>query len=172
MALYYIYKVKTDTYGMSQYAVVEDPEEFAADAFDPAKMDFTGVSIEATDERAAYDAYSKLDASSNIFWCDEPKPIALKREIYEKKIKLATSTLDKIKEQLKAATEYVLKLSSQTLAMRLAITCQSMNTQLIELAKSIQASTKDGSDVSTQEIYDRLKLRYIEQIQRLTYEDK
>lgn len=158
MTLYYVYKVTNPDHVANAY--VSDPELFARTDFNPSRMEFSGISIEASDPHAA-DAIHKAPHTGNIFACEEPKPTAL--------LGLIQSKLNNAIE--KANIAYA-KATLATLSLDAATRFQELNTLLSEMARQLRKSTNEHSDLTAEDIFYRLKEHYIEQFRDLSYRNR
>lgn len=153
---YYVYVEKKDGEAIN-HIFVEDLDEFVTHQYDPSRIFFTGVFIDACDvfaAKQAYDSPHESHVEATIAWIPEPSETA------------NYSVVAKSKEQLELVAHM---LRCSTIAIKIARSLQECNRQLAELAYYIRIFNTKNPDVDKEAVFKRLKERYIEHFQRLRY---
>jgi len=153
---YYVYVEKKDGEAIN-HIFVEDLDEFVTRQYDPSRISFTGVVIDASDvfiAKQAYDSPHESHVEATIAWIPEPSETA------------NYSVVAKTKEQLELVAHM---LRCSTLAIKVARSLQECNKQLAELAHYIRIFNTKNPEADKEAVFKRLKERYIEHFQRLRY---
>jgi hypothetical protein len=153
---YYVYVEKKDGEAIN-HIFVEDLDEFVTQQYDPSRIFFTGVVIDASDvfiAKQAYDSPHESHVEATIAWIPEPSETA------------NYSVVAKTKEQLELVAHM---LRCSTLAIKVARSLQECNKQLAELAHYIRVFNTKNPEADKEAVFKRLKERYIEHFQRLRY---
>lgn len=172
---YYVYiEQKNDK--TSHVILVKDVKLFASEDYNANTMRFSGVVIDAANPHLAKTAYdfpfkSTADAQTTIEWIDEPIETKLKT-----KLKSLLEEIDQMKtktEALKSAQiQYDIVFQQLELSLSIVKLFNALNTKVAELAQCIRKSTTDNPEVTSQDLYKRLKDKYIEQFKLLTFKFK
>jgi hypothetical protein len=168
MTRYYIYHVKSEKENERLHAFVEDPILFALKIFDPAKMEFSGVFVEAEDTQAAEKVYTCPQENDVLVSCEEPRATILKRQAFESRLRLAGN---KLIETMDATEREMRRLRINTIAVELGMHFSLMASQVSELARQIRAiaSVEDRLRLSNEQVYERLIEQYSQQLLQLKY---
>jgi hypothetical protein len=153
---YYVYVEKKNGEAIN-HIFVEDLDEFVTHQFDPSRLSFTGVVIDASDvfvAKQAYDSPHESHVEATIAWIPEPSETA------------NYSAAAKTKDQLDLVAHM---LRCSTLAIKVAKSLQECNKQLAELAHYIRIFNTKNPEANKEAVFKRLKERYIEHFQRLRY---
>lgn len=153
---YYVYVDKKDG-EVQSHIFVEDLDEFVRFTYDPSRMFFTGVVVDAKDPivaKKAYDSPHESRTEATIAWIPEPDETA------------NYSVIAKTKEQLELVSHM---LRCSTIAIKIARSLQECNKQLAELAHYIRIFNTKNPEVNKEALFLRLKDRYIEHFQKLRY---
>ena len=153
---YYVYVEKSDGEVKNQI-FVEDLDEFVTSQYDPSRISFTGVVIDAKDvfsAKQAYDSPHESRIEATIAWIPEPSETA------------NYSVIIKTKEQLELISHM---LRCSVIAIKIAKALQECNLQLAELAHHIRIYNTKNPEVDKEAVFKRLKERYIEHFQKLRY---
>jgi len=159
MTKFYVYVMRDPSNTKFNLYVDEtNMEEFVRRHFRPAQMQYSGVMVEADDRPHAHKIYQSLEEEGEIFWTDEPTETALKRRQFD----IVKSSLDK-------SQHLGLQLAIGQLTKRLAADFISINKQFSLMARLVRSVTQDNPEMAVEEIYDKLKEKYIEQIKQFEY---
>ena len=148
---YYVYIEK---HGEIQAQVfVNDLKEFAKN-YDPQCMSFSGVVIDAENEKEAMAAYEAPNdhPETSIAWVPEPAETVNYSRVYG------------TKEDLELLS-YMLRCS--VAAMKAAKALDECNKRLAEIAHYVRVYSK--KDVDKEIVYNKFKERYIEHFKKLRY---
>ncbi len=171
MTRYYVYNVKTNNPEERIHAFVEDPFAFAIYQFNPAKMEFSGVYVEAPDPKVAQDVYCCPKENDVFVSCDEPQPTQVKRSLFEARLNKVQDKLKKIKKDVSDVEEETVKLHINAIVYKLADDFDAVARHISELARVIDAGSKAGK-MDIEEIYGRLVQKYSEQVAKLKYRSR
>jgi len=153
---YYVYVEKENGKAIN-HIFVEDLDEFVVHQYDPSRISFTGVVVEAGDvfvAKQAYDSPYESHVEAAIAWIPEPSETA------------NYAAVAKTKDQLEIVAHM---LRCSTIAIKIARSLQECNRQLAELAHYIRIFNTKNPDVDKEAVFKRLKERYVEHFQRLRY---
>lgn len=171
MNKFYVYVEKTqdpNSQELPRY-YVEDRlvGQFALDEFNPLFMEYSGCIIEATDASAAHEIYNTFGSDGNIIWAEEPECTRKKREAFESKTKSLTSKMKDFLNVVNLMGKQANQLAMTTLAKSISLDLKSANEKMSRLARLAQTlSQGKGKDeeLSPQQIYTRIKKKYVEKI--------
>lgn len=153
---FYVY-VEKENDAITNYIFVDNLDEFVTHTYKPGKMSFAGVVIDARDVFAAKQAYDTPDESNletTIAWIPEPP-------------ETANYSVPTVVEEQPDVLDHMLRCS--IIAVEIAKALQKCNIQLAELAHHIRTYNKKNPAVAKEDVYKRLKERYIEHFKRLRY---
>jgi len=153
---YYVYVEKKDGEAIN-HIFVEDLDEFVIHQYDPNRISFTGVVIDANDvfvAKQAYDSPHESHVEATIAWIPEPSET------------VNYSAITKTKEQLELKAHM---LRCSTIAIKIAKSLHECNEQLAELAHYIRIFNTKNPEADKETVFKRLKERYLELFQRLHY---
>jgi DNA repair exonuclease SbcCD nuclease subunit len=174
MKKFYVYTIKNEDPNKRSCVYVDKDHigEFAQYQFQPSTMVYSGVIVEANDPQEAHEAYNTFIGENEIVWTDEPEQTVRKRKTFEAKTELSKAKLSNFAEALSKAEEAASKLALRTLAAKISTELLSINERLSYMARLVRKTSKENPEVTIEELYERLKKRYIDQLANLQYEDK
>jgi hypothetical protein len=161
---FYVYTFPVEGQRLPGLAFVYDPEAFSLDGFDPATMEFTGLSIEATDLKEAEKIYRKPGEFDAVFSCEEPKALILKRKVYDAKISIAKS--------LNSITKESARTVCKAIAAEITFQFHDINMKISELSRQVRLCTDENPKITPESLYERLKQQYAEQLLQLPYRER
>lgn len=172
MNKFYVYAMTTDAPDERSciYVDVESIELFALHQFQPHSMEYSGVMVEADNAQDAHEVYNTFGDGA-IIWTDEPIFTVKKRQAFEAKTSLMKSKLSTLADALGHAEEAAMKLAIHACAKGISIDLIKMNEHISRMADLVRQTSEDSPEVTSQELYERLKQRYIEQLTRYDYDD-
>lgn len=144
-------------------------EEFAAQEFDPAKMEYSGVIVEADSAKEAHRVYNTF-GNNEILWTDEPRCTVKKRKLYETKIQNIKSQLTDLQNVADELKEINDRLLIQALSERIAGYLLQINQKMSLMAKLVRRYSNDNPEMTTKELYERIKTQFIEQLSEYNYD--
>ena len=153
---FYVYVEKVND-EITNYIFVDDLNKFVTHSYKPCRMSFTGVVIDACDvfaAKKAYDAPYESDLATTVAWIPEPP-------------ETANYSMPTVVEEQPDVLDHMLRCS--IIAVEIAKALQKCNLQLAELAHHIRTYNKKNPAVAKEDVYKRLKERYIEHFKRLRY---
>ncbi|MCV0439706.1 MAG: hypothetical protein K5880_13855 [Hydrogenophaga sp.] len=174
MNKFYVYAVKTDDPEKRTCVYVDEQviEKFALHQFEPQHMEYSGVVVEADDPSHAHQVYNTFGEDGEIMWVDEPTFTAKKRQAFDARSKLAGSKLSQLSEVLSQAEQAAARLAIHAYAKGLSMDTLNMNERLSRMADAVRRTSKNSPEVTTQDLYERLKKNYIEKLQEYKYVPK
>lgn len=166
MNKFYVYAIKDDDpYNRNCIYVDENKINiFALYNFQPSKMEYSGVAVEADTPEEANQVYTSLDG--NIIWADEPILTAARTKAY----KTHDQTIKELNEKLDKAELAVARLLIREHSKNSALDLMNLNDNISAIAKIVRGTSKDNPDITVEQIYERLKKRYIEQLKNYRYD--
>lgn len=170
MNKFYVYVEKTkdpNREDLPRYYVDETLiEQFALDEFNPMYMEYSGCMIEAPNASAAHEVYNTFGSEGNIIWADEPMHTRKKREIFEGKAKLLKSKMGGLLDALNMLSQRANKAAMQTLATSITLDLIKVNEKMSQLARFAHELSKDTPELSSENIYTKIKKKYVEKLNR------
>lgn len=178
--IFYVYAMDSGEEGVTNciYVYEEMLEEFAQHQFEPDAMNFVGVAIRARDPIEAHKLYECFGLEEDggegeVFWVDEPSITVAKRKVSNARQRHASDK--EVQDTLADIQEQTVYLIMTSLAQAISRDLLKLNERLSVMAQ-IVSQTPDGekklSDGTAEEIYDRLKAKYIELLNNYGYEDE
>jgi len=166
MNRFYVYTLKSsDPYDRGRIYVDETRiNRFALHNFEPASMEYSGVLIEADTPEEANVIYSSFDG--DIIWADEPVLTASRTDAFKNQ-KVVKKELD---ENLTKAELTVKRLRVHVYSKGIAADLIGVNERISRMAEVVRDLTEANPEVTIEQLYDRLKKKYIEQLSNDKYD--
>lgn len=171
MQKYYVYKVTRgpdeEKAGTTRALVyVTDPMAFALSQFNPLTMEFCGVAVEADSLEHAQRVYNSPQSNDVILWTDEPRATKTRRDMFERE------PIGTLKDLIDDTEKAINQLAINKLQLVINSSLDLINKQISEMAYRMRQQTSSHPDVTVQHLYDRLKMREIEKLQRTSKYDR
>jgi hypothetical protein len=165
MNKFYVYAVKTDKTKERTCVYVDEQviEQFALHQFEPHHMEFSGVMVEADSPQEAHEVYNTF-GMNEIVWTDEPACTFKKRQAFNGKNQLMNSKLNSLADALGKAEQAATQLAIHAYAKGISMDLIQLNDRLSRMADLVRQSSNNSPEVTSQELYERLKKRYIEKL--------
>jgi hypothetical protein len=166
MTQFYVYTVRDQDPDKRTCVYVDAAliEKFAKHEYDPNKMEFSGIMVEAESPQAAHHVYNTF-SGGEVAMVDEPECTA-------KQIAKQTKALEKLSDALKVAEQAAAKLATQALAQRISMDILALNEKFAQLALLVRKYSNESPNVSTEDLYKRIKKRYMGTLSQLPYEEQ
>lgn len=173
MNKFYVYIAKSDDIEKRNCIYVDAKfiEGFAQNEFDPADMEFSGVTVEANSTYEAHEIYNTFGAGE-ISWVDEPPCTLKKREEFEAGRKIVSEHFSNIEQAVSDIVRTTARIMILPLTQSNSTMLMELNDQLSRLARIVVLSSNNAEDVNINELYRRIKQHYIRQLEELEYTEE
>jgi len=173
MNRFYVYTIKDDDPFNRDCLYVNEKsiEDFSLAEFEPSSMIFSGVLIEADNPHHAHEIYN-LSGDGQILWVDEPKVTVKKRQAFDAKSRLMKSKLKGLLETLGDAEKAASRLAINALIKGIDMHLDQVNKDMSYMARLVRRLSKESPNMKPEEVYLRIKKKYIEQLKEFQYRDE
>jgi len=173
MNRFYVYTIKDDDPFNRDCLYVKESsiEDFALAEFEPSSMIFSGVLIEADNPHHAHEIYN-LSGDGQILWVDEPKVTVKKRQAFKARGRLMKSKLKGLLETLNDAEKAASRLVINALIRGIDMHLDKVNKDISHMARLVRQLSKESPGMKVEEVYRRIKKKYIEQLKEFQYRDE
>lgn len=166
MNKFYVYTMQSEEAESRSCIYVDEQivNQFAQLQFKPDLMEYSGVAIEADTPHEAHEIYNNLQGGE-ILSAEEPKVTFLKRRAHEAR------KIQDLRNALGQAETAAARLALTTYAKSCTRDVLDINKHISRMAELVRKISKSSPEVSVEEIYERFKQQYIQQLDSLVYND-